>query len=136
MRTIARPACGPVAIGIDLWPATSAGKVLGDVLIDGDRLGDVRLAALGITLLDFRDPAAKERLGPLGLEPQRRVVVDDCEIVVPAVAVGDGAAVESQPELGIETQRLRIVGKRALGVASPRYAKWAPFPGASRIASV
>ena len=82
---------------------------MGDVRIEGDRLGDVRLAALGIALLDFRDAAAKERLGPLGLEPQRRVVVGDCEVVVSAVAVRDGAPVESKPELGIETQRLRII---------------------------
>ena len=125
----------------ELQSATPAGKVLGDIRIDGDRLGDIRLAALGIALLDFRGPAAKERLGPVGLKPQRRVVVGDCEVVGPAVAVRDGAPVESKPELGIETQRLRIIGKRALGVAlpgkaSPRYAKWVAFPGASRIASV
>jgi len=116
-RRTARSALRAWQIGIGLWSATPAGKVLGDVRVDGDRLGDVRLAALGIALLDFRDPAAKERLGPLGLEPQCSVVVDDCKIVVPAVAVGDGAAVEGRGELGIETQRLRIIGKRALGVA-------------------
>ena len=111
----ARPGVWAWQIGIGLRSATPGGKVLGDVCIDGHRLGDVRLAALGIALLDFRHPAAKERLGPLGFEPQRRVIVGDCEIVVPAVAVRDGAAVKGKPELGIETQRLRIIGKRALG---------------------
>ena len=68
---------GPGISGPGLRSATASGEVLGDVRIHCGSLFDIRLAAGGIALLHFRDPTAIQRFGPVGLEPQRRIVVCD-----------------------------------------------------------
>src|SRR3979490_260835 len=103
--------------GSGLRSATPPCEVLGDVCIDCGSLCDIRLAAGGIALLHFRDPTAIERFGPIGLEPQRRIVVGDCVIVLRAVAICDCTPVKSDAERGIETQRLVIIFDGAVGIA-------------------
>jgi hypothetical protein len=88
-----------------LRPAAVPRELFGDLRIDCRCLRHIRFAVGSIALLHFRDPAAIEGLGPIGSQPQRRIIIGDREVVPGAVAVGDGAAVERELELGIETQR-------------------------------